>query len=128
MPVNPFLLRILKTCEARTLLLGIGMFATLLFSGCANGGVGERASSGASFISASDRRQDSFGMGNAAQNSAIVDWSKPATDQPGTCPRSTAVEGNLHTTTAILESKEKLPHSIREQVNQHDFGCGVTCG
>ena len=64
---------------ARTLLLGIVTFATLLFSGCANGGGGERAS----FIYRSDRQQDSFGMGEAAQNSAIVDWSKPAQDQPG---------------------------------------------
>ncbi len=63
----------------RTLLLGIVTFATLLCSGCANGGGGERAS----FISASDRQQDSFGMGEAAQDSAIVDWSKPATEQPG---------------------------------------------
>jgi hypothetical protein len=64
---------------ARTLLFGIVTFATLLCSGCANGGGGERAS----FISASDGQQDSFGMGTAAQNSAIVDWSKPAKDQPG---------------------------------------------
>jgi len=78
-PVNPFLLRILKTGAARTLLLAIGASATLLYSGCANGGGGERAN----FISASDRQQDSFGMGAAAQNSAIVDWSKPAREQPG---------------------------------------------
>jgi hypothetical protein len=65
---------------ARTLLLGIVTFATLLCSGCADGGRGgERAS----FISASDGQQDSFGMGAAAQNSAIVDWSKPAREQPG---------------------------------------------
>ena len=85
MPVHPFVRRILKTCEARTLLLGIVTFATLLYSGCANGGGGERAT--ASFISPSDR-QDSFGMSEAAQSSAIVDWSKPATEQPGpTNPR-----------------------------------------
>jgi hypothetical protein len=83
-PVNPLVLRILKTCGARTLLLGIVTFATLLYSGCANGGGGERAN----FISASDRQQTSFGMSEAAQNSAIVDWSKPATEQPGpTNPR-----------------------------------------
>src|ERR1700731_2102781 len=82
-PVNPFLLRILKTGEARTVLLGTVTFATLLCSGCTNGGGGERVKSGASFISASHQQQDSFGMGNAAQNSAIVDWSKPATEQPG---------------------------------------------
>jgi hypothetical protein len=81
MPVHPFVRRSLKTCEARTLLLGIVTFATLLYSGCANGGGGERAT--ASFISPSDRQQNSFGMGTAAQNSAIVDWSKPATEQPG---------------------------------------------
>jgi len=81
MPVHPFVRRSLKTCEARTLLLGIVTFATLLYSGCANGGGGERAT--ASLISPSDRQQDSFGMGTAAQNSAIVDWSKPAKDQPG---------------------------------------------
>ena len=68
---------------ARTLLLGIVTFATLLCSGCANGGGGERVKSAAGFISASDQQQDSFGMGEAAQNSAIVDWSKPAKDQPG---------------------------------------------
>src|SRR5260221_12562798 len=73
-PVNPLVLRILKTCEARTLLLGIVTFASLLYSGCANGGGGERAS----FVSASDRQQNSLGIGEAAQSSAIVDWSKPA--------------------------------------------------
>src|SRR3981081_2629660 len=78
-PVNTFVRRILKTCEARTLLLGIVTFATLLCSGCANGGVGERAS----FISASDRQRVSFGMSEAAQNGAIVDFSKPAREQPG---------------------------------------------
>jgi hypothetical protein len=58
-------------------------FATLPFSGCTNGGVGQRV--GASLIvSAPDRQQGSFGMSEAAQNSAIVDWSKPATEQPGT--------------------------------------------
>jgi len=68
---------------ARTLLSAIVTFATLLCSGCANGGGGERAKSGASFISAADQRQESFGMSDAAQNSAIVDWSKPASGQPG---------------------------------------------
>jgi hypothetical protein len=82
-PVNPFLLRFLKTGAARTLLLPIGASATLLYSGCTNGSGGERVKSGASFISASHQQQDSFGMGNAAQSSAIIDWSKPATDQPG---------------------------------------------
>jgi hypothetical protein len=67
----------------RTPLLGIVTLATLLCSGCANGGGGERGHYGASFISTAGQRQDSFGMGDAAQNSAIVDWSKPATDQPG---------------------------------------------
>jgi hypothetical protein len=66
---------------ARTLLLGVVTFASLLFSGCANRGVGERAN--ASFISPSDQRQNSFGMSEAAESSAIVDWSKPASEQPG---------------------------------------------
>jgi hypothetical protein len=91
-PLNPFVLRILKTCEARTLLLGIvtftlllaiGTFATLLCSGCANGGGSERANSAASFISASDQRQDTFGIGGVPQNSAFVDWTKPARSQTG---------------------------------------------
>jgi hypothetical protein len=66
----------------RTYIIGcvsIVAFATLLFSGCTNGGVGERAS----FISPSDGHQDSFGMGEAAQSSAIVDWSKAASEQSG---------------------------------------------
>ena len=67
----------------RTPLLGIVTLATLLCSGCANGGGGERGHYGASFISTAGQRQDSFGMGDAAQNSAIVDWTKPAKDQPG---------------------------------------------
>jgi hypothetical protein len=83
MPVNPFLLTILKTGAARTLLLAIGTFATLLCSGCANGGGGERASSGASFTSPSDYRQDTFGIGGVPQNSAFVDWTKPAGSQTG---------------------------------------------
>jgi len=58
---------------------GIPTYRGLLCSGCANGGGGERAS----FISASDQRQDTFGTGFAAQHSAFVDWTKPATDQPG---------------------------------------------
>jgi hypothetical protein len=64
---------------ARTMLLGIVTLATLLFSGCTSGGGGARAS----FISPSDGHQDSFGMGQAAQSSAIVDWSRPANEQPG---------------------------------------------
>jgi hypothetical protein len=87
-PVNPFLLRILKTCAARTLLLAIGTFATLLCSGCANGGGGERANSGASFISTSDQRQNTLAKPNArAQGdpypSYFVDWTKDARDQLG---------------------------------------------
>ena len=64
---------------ARTLLLGIVTFATLLCSGCANGGGGERAS----FISASDQRQDRFGTAWAAENSGFVDFSKDPNNQPG---------------------------------------------
>jgi hypothetical protein len=78
-PVNPFLLRILKTCEARTLLLGIVTFATLLCSGCANGGLGAKSS--ASFISPSERHD--FGTAEAAKNSAFVDFSKDPKNQPG---------------------------------------------
>jgi hypothetical protein len=82
-PVSALGLRILKTCAARTLLLAIGTSATLLYSGCANGGGGELAKSGASFISTSDRRQDTFGIGGVPQNSAFVDWTKPAGSQTG---------------------------------------------
>ena len=56
--------------------------AALLFSGCANGGVGQRAA--ANFIvSPSDQERDSYGTSEAAENSAWVDWSKPAENQPG---------------------------------------------
>jgi hypothetical protein len=87
-PVNPFLLRILKTCAARTLLLAIGTLATLLCSGCANGGGGERANSSASFISTSDQRQNTPEKPNARYQGDpyppyFVDWTKPAKDQPG---------------------------------------------
>jgi len=70
---NPFLLRFLKTCAARTLLLAIVTFATLLFSGCANG----------DFIYTSGRQQGTFGLGGVPPNSAFVDWTKPASDQSG---------------------------------------------
>src|ERR1700751_3566501 len=81
-PLKPFILRILKTGAASTLLLATGTFATLLCSGCANGGGSERANSAASFISASDQRQDTFGLG-VPQDSGFVDWTKPARDQSG---------------------------------------------
>jgi|SRR6266403_3782140 len=71
---NPFLLRILKTCAARTLLLAIVAFATLLFSGCANG----------DFIYTSGQRQNTFGLGGVPPDSAFVDWTKPASAQTGT--------------------------------------------
>ena len=88
MPVEPLVPRILKTCEAKTLLLGIVTFATLLCSGCANGDVGERAKSGASFISAPDQRQDRFGTAWAAENGGFVDFSKDPNNQTGdTYPR-----------------------------------------
>jgi hypothetical protein len=70
---NPFLLRILKTCAARTLLLAMVTFATLLFSGCANG----------DFIHTSGQQQNTFGLGGVPQNGAFVDWTKPARSQPG---------------------------------------------
>ena len=75
--------RILKTSAARTPLLAIVTFATLLFSGCANEGVAERAKSGASFISAPDQRPDRFGTAWAAENGGFVDFSKDPRDQTG---------------------------------------------
>src|SRR5258707_13527561 len=69
--------RILKTSAARTLLLAIVTFATLLFSGCTNG----------DFILTSGQQQN-YGLGGVAQSDAFVDWSKPARDQSGpTYPR-----------------------------------------
>src|SRR5258706_3117761 len=65
--------RILKTSAARTLLLAIVTFATLLFSGCTNG----------DFILISGQQQN-YGLGGVAQSDAFVDWSKPASDQ--SCP------------------------------------------
>jgi hypothetical protein len=70
---NPFLLRILKTCAARTLILAIGTFATLIFSGCVNG----------DFIYTSGQQQNTFGLGGVPQNSPFVDWTKPAGSQTG---------------------------------------------
>jgi len=70
---NPLPLRFLKTCAARTLLLAIVTFATLLFSGCANG----------DFIYTSGRQQGTFGLGGIPPNSAFVDWIKPASTQTG---------------------------------------------
>jgi hypothetical protein len=70
---NPFLLRILKTSAARTLLLAMVTFATLLFSGCANGG--HNYTSG--------RHQNTFGVGGVPPNSAFVDFTKPPRDQTG---------------------------------------------
>ena len=68
--------------------VSIVAFATLLFSGCANGRVGERAKSGARFISAPDQRQDRFGTAWAAENGGFVDFSKDPNNQPGpTYPR-----------------------------------------
>src|SRR6266404_6288720 len=70
--------RILKTSAARTLLLAIVTFATLLLSGCTNG----------DFILTSGQQQN-YGLGEAAQSYPFVDWSKPARDQPGyDAPRS----------------------------------------
>src|SRR5258708_37770430 len=60
---NPFLLRFLKTCAARTLLLAIVTFATLLFSGCAYG----------DFIYTSALQQGTFGLGGVPPNRAFVD-------------------------------------------------------
>jgi hypothetical protein len=70
---NPFLLRILKTSAARTPLLAIATFATLVFSGCTNG----------DFIYTSGRQQNTFGLDGVPPNSAFIDWTKPARDQSG---------------------------------------------
>jgi hypothetical protein len=70
---KPFVLRILKTCAARTLLLAMVTFGTLLFSGCASG----------DFIYTSGQQQNTFGVSGVPQNSAFVDWTKPARDQTG---------------------------------------------
>jgi hypothetical protein len=70
---NPFLLRILKSWSARTLLLAIVTFATLLFSGCANGG----------YISTSDQQQNTFGVGGVPPDSAFVDFTKDPRSQTG---------------------------------------------
>jgi hypothetical protein len=68
--------------------VSIAAFATLLFSGCANEGVAERAKSGASFISAPDQRPDRFGTAWAAESGGFVDFSKDPNHQPGpTYPR-----------------------------------------
>jgi hypothetical protein len=82
--VNPFVLRILKTSTAKTLLLAIVPFATLPLFGCANGGGRESVS----FISASGRQQDSLAKPNARNQSDpypsyFVDWTKSAKDQTG---------------------------------------------
>ena len=65
--------------------VSIVTFGTLLFSGCANGGLGERSNSGARFIWASEPQPDRFGWGTgaAAETGAFVDWTKPANEQPG---------------------------------------------
>src|ERR1700716_4681749 len=70
---NPFLLRILKTSAARTLLLAMVTFATLLFSGCANGG----------YIYTSGQRRNTFGLGGVPQDNAFVDFKKDPRDQTG---------------------------------------------
>ena len=76
--VNPFLLSILKNCVARTLLLAMVTFATLLFSGCTNG----------DFIYTVPP-QNTLAKPNARDQSNpyppyFVDWTKPAGSQTGT--------------------------------------------
>jgi len=71
--MNPFLLRILKSSAARTLLLAMVTFATLLFSGCANGG----------YIYTSGQRQNTFGLGGVPPDSAFVDFTKDPRSQTG---------------------------------------------
>ena len=65
--------------------VSIVTLAVLLFSGCANGGLGQRGHSGASFTFASDPQQDRFGWGTgfAAETGAWVDFTKPPNEQPG---------------------------------------------
>jgi hypothetical protein len=70
--------RILKTSAGRTLLLAIVTFATLLFSGCANGG----------YISTSGQQQKTPVNTHARDQGDpypryFVDWRKSARDQPG---------------------------------------------
>jgi hypothetical protein len=48
-------------------------FATLLFSGCANGG----------YIYTSGQRRNTFGLGGVPQDSAFVDFTKDPRDQTG---------------------------------------------
>ena len=74
---NPFPLRILKNCAARTLLLAMVTFATLLFSGCANG----------DFIYTVPP-QNTLAKPHARDQgdpypSFFVDWTKSARDQTG---------------------------------------------
>jgi hypothetical protein len=71
--MNPFLLRILKRSAARTLLLAMVTFATLLFSGCANGG----------YIYTSGQRQNTFGLGGVPPDSAFGDFTKDPRSQTG---------------------------------------------
>jgi hypothetical protein len=84
-PVNQFGLRILKTYAARTVLLAIVPFATLLSSGCASRDLTSTSGHvGKAFMEAPmDRQKDTFGMSDVAKISAFVDWSKPASEQPG---------------------------------------------
>ena len=70
---NPFLLRTLKTRAARTLRLAIVTFTTLLFSSCVKG----------DFIYTPGQQQETFGLDGVPQNSAFIDWTKPARDQSG---------------------------------------------
>jgi hypothetical protein len=68
--------------------VSIVTFATLLFSGCTNGGIGERVKSGAGFMAAPEQRPDRFGTAWAAENGGFVDFSKDPNNQPGpTYPR-----------------------------------------
>jgi hypothetical protein len=67
-------LNIRKISAIEPLLFAIVTFATLLFSGCANG----------DFIYTSGQRQNTFGLGGVPPDSAFVDWTKPARSQSGT--------------------------------------------
>jgi hypothetical protein len=72
--------RILKTSAARTPLLAIVTFATLLFSGCANGGY---ISTSGQHSSASFHQQNTFEVSGVPPDSYFVDFTKDPKSQTG---------------------------------------------
>jgi hypothetical protein len=89
---NPFLLRILKTSAARTLLLAMVTFATLLFFGCANGG----------YIYTSGQRQNTFGQVVSHKIVLLSIGQKTREIKRARRTRSTTVLGHLDATTAPI--------------------------